>query len=192
MGRDQSKTPRHPNASKPRPAACAPPSVLAKPHVENPRPRPRKGCIRNVEHAYSQDGGLASCSATSRTRLRGENRRRGRDILKFTGRARVFESQAAVEGILGNKSLPATSSSSATKARKAGMQEMLYPTSYLKSKGLGKACALLTDGRFSAVHQASPSATLRLKRRRRNRFWYTKATPSKSTFKPQHPPCHFR
>ena len=74
-------------------------------------------------------------------------------ILKFTGPARIFESQdAAVEGILGNKIKAGdVVRRSATRGRAGGpgMQEMLYPTSYLKSKGLGKSCALVTDGRFS-------------------------------------------
>ncbi len=89
-------------------------------------------------------------------------------ILTFTGPARIFESQdAAVRGdSRRSRSRPATWSSSATKARKGGpgMQEMLYPTSYLKSKGLGKACALITDGRFSggtsglSIGHCSPEA----------------------------------
>ena len=74
-------------------------------------------------------------------------------ILKFTGRARVFESQEdAVAGILGDRvvagDVVVIRYEGAPKGG-PGMQEMLYPTSYLKSKGLGKVCALLTDGRFS-------------------------------------------
>lgn len=131
------------------------------------------GCIRSKEFAYSQDGGLAV--------LFGNIAERGcvvktagvdDSILKFTGRARVFESQDdAVAAILAD----------ADDARSIvagdvvviryegpkggpGMQEMLYPTSYLKSKGLGKACALLTDGRFSggtsglSIGHVSPEA----------------------------------
>ena len=88
-------------------------------------------------------------------------------ILKFTGRARVFESQeTAVEGILGNQIVAGDIVIIRYEGPKGGpgMQEMLYPTSYLKSKGLGKACALLTDGRFSggtsglSIGHASPEA----------------------------------
>ena len=73
-------------------------------------------------------------------------------ILKFEGPARVFESQdAAVEGILGNKIKAGDVVVVRYEGPRGGpgMQEMLYPTSYLKSKGLGKVCALVTDGRFS-------------------------------------------
>jgi dihydroxy-acid dehydratase len=88
-------------------------------------------------------------------------------ILKFSGRARVFESQdAAVEAILGNQIVAGDVVIIRYEGPKGGpgMQEMLYPTSYLKSKGLGKACALLTDGRFSggtsglSIGHASPEA----------------------------------
>ena len=88
-------------------------------------------------------------------------------ILKLTGRARVFESQEdAVEGILGNQIVAGDIVIIRYEGPKGGpgMQEMLYPTSYLKSKGLGKACALLTDGRFSggtsglSIGHASPEA----------------------------------
>ena len=88
-------------------------------------------------------------------------------ILKFTGRARVFESQEdAVEGILGNQIVAGDIVIIRYEGPKGGpgMQEMLYPTSYLKSKGLGKECALLTDGRFSggtsglSIGHASPEA----------------------------------
>ncbi len=127
-----------------------------------------KGCIRDVEHAYSQDGGLAV--------LFGNIAERGcvvktagvdESILKFTGRARVFESQEdAVEGILGNQIVAGDIVIIRYEGPKGGpgMQEMLYPTSYLKSKGLGKECALLTDGRFSggtsglSIGHASPEA----------------------------------
>ena len=88
-------------------------------------------------------------------------------ILKFTGRARVFESQdSAVEAILADKIVAGDIVIIRYEGPKGGpgMQEMLYPTSYLKSKGLGKACALLTDGRFSggtsglSIGHASPEA----------------------------------
>lgn len=126
------------------------------------------GCIRDKEHAYSQDGGLAV--------LFGNLAERGcvvktagvdDSILKFTGRARVFESQdEAVEAILGNQIVAGDVVVIRYEGPKGGpgMQEMLYPTSYLKSKGLGKACALLTDGRFSggtsglSIGHASPEA----------------------------------
>jgi dihydroxy-acid dehydratase len=133
------------------------------------------GCIRDLEHAYSRDGGLAC--------LRGNIAVDGcvvktagvdDNMLRFTGPAKVFDSQeAACEGILGD----------ATTGRKPtveagdvvviiyegpkggpGMQEMLYPTSYIKSRHLGKACALITDGRFSggtsglSVGHVSPEA----------------------------------
>ena len=126
------------------------------------------GCIRDPEHAYSQDGGLAV--------LFGNIAERGcvvktagvdESIWQFTGRARVFESQdAAVEGILGNQIQAGDIVIIRYEGPKGGpgMQEMLYPTSYLKSKGLGKACALLTDGRFSggtsglSIGHVSPEA----------------------------------
>ncbi|GGC01883.1 dihydroxy-acid dehydratase [Novosphingobium endophyticum] len=126
------------------------------------------GVIRNKKHAFSQDGGLAV--------LYGNIARDGcivktagvdDSILKFTGTARVYESQdAAVAGILGGE----VSAGDVVVIRYEGprggpgMQEMLYPTSYLKSKGLGKACALLTDGRFSggtsglSIGHVSPEA----------------------------------
>ncbi|MDO4640714.1 MAG: dihydroxy-acid dehydratase [Neisseria sp.] len=126
------------------------------------------GCIRDAEHAYSKDGGLAV--------LFGNIAERGcvvktagvdESIWKFNGRARVFESQeAAVEGILANQIVAGDIVIIRYEGPKGGpgMQEMLYPTSYLKSKGLGKACALLTDGRFSggtsglSIGHASPEA----------------------------------
>ncbi|MFA7522997.1 MAG: dihydroxy-acid dehydratase [Halothiobacillaceae bacterium] len=127
-----------------------------------------KGCIRDYEHAYSKDGGLAV--------LFGNIARDGcivktagvdESILKFTGRARIFESQdTAVEAILGDQIVPGDVVVIQYEGPKGGpgMQEMLYPTSYLKSKGLGKDCALLTDGRFSggtsglSIGHASPEA----------------------------------
>ncbi|GGP22885.1 dihydroxy-acid dehydratase [Silvimonas iriomotensis] len=126
------------------------------------------GCIRSKEHAYSQDGGLAV--------LYGNIAERGcivktagvdDSILKFSGRARVFQSQDdAVEAILNDQVVAGDVVVIVYEGPKGGpgMQEMLYPTSYLKSKGLGKACALLTDGRFSggtsglSIGHASPEA----------------------------------
>ena len=111
------------------------------------------GCIRDVEHAYSKDGGLAVLSGNIAldgciVKTAGVDE----SILKFEGPARMFESQdAAVEGILGNKIKPGDVVVVRYEGPRGGpgMQEMLYPTSYLKSKGLGKVCALVTDGRFS-------------------------------------------
>ena len=111
------------------------------------------GCVRDAEHAYSKDGGLAVLSGNIAldgciVKTAGVDE----SILKFEGPARVFESQdAAVEGILGNKVKPGDVVVVRYEGPRGGpgMQEMLYPTSYLKSKGLGKVCALVTDGRFS-------------------------------------------
>jgi dihydroxy-acid dehydratase len=111
------------------------------------------GCIHDIEHAYSRDGGLAVLSGNLAldgciVKTAGVDE----SILKFEGPARVFESQdAAVEGILGNKIKPGDVVVVRYEGPRGGpgMQEMLYPTSYLKSKGLGKVCALVTDGRFS-------------------------------------------
>ena len=111
------------------------------------------GCIRDAEHAFSKDGGLAVLSGNIAldgciVKTAGVDE----SILKFEGPARVFESQdAAVEGILGNKIRPGDVVVVRYEGPRGGpgMQEMLYPTSYLKSKGLGKVCALVTDGRFS-------------------------------------------
>ncbi|QOL49117.1 dihydroxy-acid dehydratase [Massilia litorea] len=126
------------------------------------------GCIRDRAHAYSQDGGLAV--------LYGNIAAKGcivktagvdESILKFSGKARVFESQdAAVEAILGDSVHAGDVVIIRYEGPKGGpgMQEMLYPTSYIKSKGLGKACALFTDGRFSGgssglvIGHASPEA----------------------------------
>jgi len=126
------------------------------------------GCIRNLEHAYSKEGGLAV--------LFGNIAERGcivktagvdESIWKFTGTARVFESQEdAVSGILNDKVKAGDIVIIRYEGPKGGpgMQEMLYPTSYLKSKGMGKECALLTDGRFSggtsglSIGHASPEA----------------------------------
>jgi dihydroxy-acid dehydratase len=111
------------------------------------------GCVRDAAHAYSKDGGLAVLSGNIAldgciVKTAGVDE----SILKFEGPARVFESQdAAVEGILGNKIKPGDVVVVRYEGPRGGpgMQEMLYPTSYLKSKGLGKVCALVTDGRFS-------------------------------------------
>ena len=127
-----------------------------------------KGCIRNKANAYSQDGGLAVLSGNIAVdgcivKTAGVDE----SIWKFTGRARVFESQdAAVEGILGGQIVAGDVVVIRYEGPKGGpgMQEMLYPTSYLKSMGLGKSCALLTDGRFSggtsglSIGHASPEA----------------------------------
>ena len=111
------------------------------------------GCIRNLEHAYSQDGGLcvlygniAQEGCIVKTAGVDEN------ILKFEGPARIFHSQdAACDGILGGQLNPGDVVVIRYEGPKGGpgMQEMLYPTSYIKSVGLGKECALITDGRFS-------------------------------------------
>ncbi len=126
------------------------------------------GCIRDKAHAYSQDGGLAVLHGN--IALDGcIVKTAGVDdsILKFTGRARVFESQDnAVEAILGDKIVAGDVVVIRYEGPRGGpgMQEMLYPTSYLKSKGMGKVCALLTDGRFSggtsglSIGHASPEA----------------------------------
>ncbi len=112
-----------------------------------------KGVVRSIEHAYSKDGGLAVLYGN--IALDGcIVKTAGVDdsILTFSGPARIFESQdAAVEAILGDRIKPGDIVLIRYEGPRGGpgMQEMLYPTSYLKSKGLGKACALITDGRFS-------------------------------------------
>ncbi|MCV2221125.1 dihydroxy-acid dehydratase [Pseudomonas mercuritolerans] len=126
------------------------------------------GCIRSFEHAYSQEGGLAV--------LYGNIAQDGcvvktagvdESIHVFEGNAKIFESQdSAVRGILADEVKEGDIVIIRYEGPKGGpgMQEMLYPTSYLKSKGLGKACALLTDGRFSggtsglSIGHASPEA----------------------------------
>lgn len=127
-----------------------------------------EGCIRDKAHAYSQDGGLAVLYGNIATegcivKTAGVDE----SILKFTGRAHIFESQdAAVEGILADKIVAGDVVVIRYEGPRGGpgMQEMLYPTSYLKSKGLGKECALLTDGRFSggtsglSIGHVSPEA----------------------------------
>ncbi|PJC85148.1 dihydroxy-acid dehydratase [Vibrio sp. HA2012] len=128
----------------------------------------KNGCIRNKEHAFSQDGGLAVLKGNIAldgciVKTAGVDE----SILKFTGPAVVFESQEdAVEGILGGKVKAGDVVVIRYEGPKGGpgMQEMLYPTTYLKSMGLGKECALLTDGRFSggtsglSIGHASPEA----------------------------------
>ncbi len=127
-----------------------------------------KGVIRSKENAFTQDGGLAV--------LYGNIAEKGcivktagvdESIWAFSGKARVYESQDdAVEGILGEEVQAGDVVVIRYEGPKGGpgMQEMLYPTSYLKSRGLGKACALLTDGRFSggtsglSIGHASPEA----------------------------------
>ncbi|NNC00754.1 dihydroxy-acid dehydratase, partial [Corallococcus exiguus] len=112
-----------------------------------------KGVIRSGEHAFSKDGGLAVLSGNIAmdgciVKTAGVDEA----ILIFSGPARVFESQdAAVHGILNGGVAAGDVVVIRYEGPRGGpgMQEMLYPTSYLKSKGLGKACALITDGRFS-------------------------------------------
>ena len=127
-----------------------------------------KGVIRDIAHAFSPDGGLAVL--TGNIALDGAIvKTAGVDpsILKFSGPARIFESQDdAVSAILGNRIKAGDVVLIRYEGPKGGpgMQEMLYPTSYLKSKGLGKACALITDGRFSggtaglSIGHVSPEA----------------------------------
>ncbi|PNS08474.1 dihydroxy-acid dehydratase [Solilutibacter silvestris] len=127
-----------------------------------------EGCIRDVAHAYSQEGGLAVLHGNIApdgcvVKTAGVDE----SIHVFEGSARVYESQdAAVTGILADEVQPGDIVVIRYEGPKGGpgMQEMLYPTSYLKSKGLGKQCALLTDGRFSggtsglSIGHASPEA----------------------------------
>ena len=126
------------------------------------------GCIRDSAHAYSKDGGLAVLYGNIAVdgcivKTAGVDE----SILKFSGRARVFESQdASVAAILADQIMAGDVVVIRYEGPRGGpgMQEMLYPTSYLKSKGLGKACALLTDGRFSggtsglSIGHVSPEA----------------------------------
>ena len=127
-----------------------------------------EGCIRDMEHAYFRDGGLAV--------LVGNIARKGcivktagvdQNLMQFSGKAKVFESQEqAMNGILGNEVEAGDVVVIRYEGPKGGpgMQEMLYPTSYLKSKHLDKACALITDGRFSggtsglSIGHVSPEA----------------------------------
>ena len=126
------------------------------------------GCIRNLDNAYSSEGGLAVLYGN--IALDGcVVKTAGVDdsILVFSGPARIFESQdAAVDAILSDEIVAGDVVIIRYEGPRGGpgMQEMLYPTSYLKSKGLGKACALITDGRFSggtsglSIGHASPEA----------------------------------
>ena len=143
------------------------------------------GCIRDIAHAYSQDGGLAvlygniaedgcivktagvDMSMLEAAKLRYTTSVTTSTLRGFIGPARIFESQdAAVEAILGDQIDEGDVLIIRYEGPKGGpgMQEMLYPTSYLKSKGLGKACALVTDGRFSggtsglSIGHCSPEA----------------------------------
>jgi dihydroxy-acid dehydratase len=127
-----------------------------------------EGCIRDLENAYSRDGGLAV--------LKGNIAQDGcvvktagvdESILQFSGTAKVFDSQdAACEGILSGKVVEGDVVVIIYEGPKGGpgMQEMLYPTSYIKSRHLGKECALITDGRFSggtsglSIGHVSPEA----------------------------------
>jgi dihydroxy-acid dehydratase len=127
-----------------------------------------KGVIRDYEHAYSKDGGLAVLFGNLAedgciVKTAGVDA----SILQFAGPARIYESQdAAVDGILNGKVKAGDVVLIRYEGPRGGpgMQEMLYPTSYLKSKGLGKACALVTDGRFSggtsglSIGHCSPEA----------------------------------
>ncbi|TIP29523.1 MAG: dihydroxy-acid dehydratase [Mesorhizobium sp.] len=127
-----------------------------------------KGVIRSAQYAFSKDGGLAVLKGNLAldgciVKTAGVDE----SILKFTGPARVFESQdASVKAILSNEIKAGDVVVIRYEGPRGGpgMQEMLYPTSYLKSKGLGKACALVTDGRFSggtsglSIGHASPEA----------------------------------
>jgi dihydroxy-acid dehydratase len=128
----------------------------------------QKGCIRSVEHAYYKDGGLAV--------LYGNIAKNGcvvktagvdESIFRFEGKARVYESQDdAMNGILSNEVVAGDIVVIRYEGPKGGpgMQEMLYPTSYLKSRHLGTKCALITDGRFSggtsglSIGHVSPEA----------------------------------
>jgi len=126
------------------------------------------GCIRDIAHAYSKDGGLAVLKGNIAVdgcvvKTAGVDE----SILKFTGPAKVFESQeASCEGILGGKIVAGDVVVIIHEGPKGGpgMQEMLYPTSYIKARHLGKECALITDGRFSggtsglSIGHVSPEA----------------------------------
>ncbi|SFN40811.1 dihydroxyacid dehydratase [Izhakiella capsodis] len=128
----------------------------------------KEGCIRSREHAYSQDGGLAVLYGNLAedgciVKTAGVDK----ESLKFRGPAKVYESQEdAVEAILGGKVIAGDVVVIRYEGPKGGpgMQEMLYPTTFLKSMGLGKSCALITDGRFSggtsglSIGHVSPEA----------------------------------
>ena len=126
------------------------------------------GCVRDVAHAYTKDGGLAVLYGNlapegAIVKTAGVEER----LWRFSGPARVFESQEdAVDGILADEVRPGDVLIIRYEGPQGGpgMQEMLYPTSFLKGKGLGKACALVTDGRFSggtsglSIGHVSPEA----------------------------------
>ena len=156
-------------SSWPRPAACRRRSPSARSAAgTSSTSTARTGVIRYAEHPFSKDGGLAVLKGNIAldgciVKTAGVDE----SILKFTGPAAVFESQdAAVKGILGNEVKAGDVVVIRYEGPRGGpgMQEMLYPTSYLKSKGLGKACALITDGRFSggtsglSIGHVSPEA----------------------------------
>mgnify|MGYP006391256265 FL=1 len=127
-----------------------------------------EGCIRDIEHAYTKDGGLAVLFGNIAqdgcvVKTAGVDE----SIWKFSGPAKVFDSQeAACDGILGEKVVSGDVVVITHEGPKGGpgMQEMLYPTSYIKSRHLGKECALITDGRFSggtsglSIGHVSPEA----------------------------------
>ena len=127
-----------------------------------------EGVIRDREHAFSQDGGLAVLSGNlAENGCIVKTAGVAEELLTFSGPARVFESQeAAVEGILNGRVDAGDCVVIRYEGPRGGpgMQEMLYPTSYIKAKGLGKACALVTDGRFSggtsglSIGHVSPEA----------------------------------
>lgn len=126
------------------------------------------GCIRDMEHAYTKDGGLAILKGNIAldgcvVKTAGVDE----SIFRFSGKAKVFHSQeAACEGILKDQVVAGDVVVITYEGPKGGpgMQEMLYPTSYIKSKHLGKECALITDGRFSggtsglSIGHVSPEA----------------------------------
>ena len=129
------------------------------------------GCVRDVAHAYTKDGGLAVLYGNlapegAMVKTAGVDE----ELWRFSGPARIFESQEdAASGILADKVHAGEVVIIRYEGPKGGpgMQEMLYPTSFLKGKGLGKACALITDGRFSggttglSIGHVSPEAAAR-------------------------------
>ncbi len=127
-----------------------------------------EGCIRSYEHAFSKEGGLAVLTGNiAKDGCVVKTAGVDESILVFEGKVHVTESQdEAVEDILADKVQAGDVVVVRYEGPKGGpgMQEMLYPTSYIKSKGLGKACALLTDGRFSggtsglSIGHCSPEA----------------------------------
>ncbi|MGI9461874.1 MAG: dihydroxy-acid dehydratase [Alphaproteobacteria bacterium] len=135
------------------------------PELDNDR---KNGCIRSIENAYNKDGGLAVLYGNlapdgSIVKTAGVDE----NILNFTGNAKIFESQnSACKSILNKEIVAGDIVVIRYEGPKGGpgMQEMLYPTSYLKSMGLGKTCALITDGRFSggtsglSIGHVSPEA----------------------------------